>query len=265
MCDYSSFHCLCRKTSEYRRTVPIELVFFYCAFYLSLLVHSSIYSWSSTSLGFDIAFFHILNRAWLDYIRWKFSNEKRGEKKEQLGFCKLLLQKAPAVMLVWHCWFFVANVMTQYLLYFGLLVIPAPSSPPVSAMKNKHQHKDVTSLLNKELHVWNRKKNHCAWLALPPQSMLAACKLHDDLGVVLHLGLVHAVCWQVSLVIDVGGEIWGCIACPWVYGLSTHHLKILMWPVCWIWLRAASWAACHVEGSMGELTEYYLSESWWSL
>lgn len=69
---------LCRKTNGTRKNRPKSTcIFFYCAFYLSLLVHSSIYSWSSTSLGFGTVCFQILNRAWFDYIRWKFSNEKR--------------------------------------------------------------------------------------------------------------------------------------------------------------------------------------------
>lgn len=55
--------------------------------------------------------------------------------------------------------FSVAVVITQCLLYFGLLVVPAPSPPPLSAVKNEHQHKDVTSLLIRScMHETGRKK-----------------------------------------------------------------------------------------------------------
>lgn len=70
---------------------------------LSLLLHYYIYTLGSTSLGFDMVCFQITEFGWI-ISNGIFPMERKGKKPNPtlnfhyLGFYKLLLQKAPAVM-----------------------------------------------------------------------------------------------------------------------------------------------------------------------
>lgn len=98
-----------------RRTIPTMLAIFPINLSsLSLLLYY-IYTLSSTSLGFDMGCFQIPEFGWI-ISNGTFPMERKGKKPNPtlylryLGFYKLLLQKAPAVMPVWHWSFQTANI-----------------------------------------------------------------------------------------------------------------------------------------------------------